>query len=167
MDPDRSARLQNVQIKRDRLNITLIDGVIQFAKEVNGVVLGAVFHGKGRVLVDPPNPIEAQQLRLFTKQDKLDMTFTAATFSFTDGLLDEVARQVKWQTSGSSSDDLYAKRQQEREDLGRSTSRGFSKACCPVTGSELHFFSQISRRRIRIERFSINDEEDTLAEVHQ
>lgn len=118
MDPEKSAHLQNVQIKRDRLNITLIDGVIQFVKPVHGVVFGAVFHGDGRVLLDPPNPIEAQQLRLFAKQEKLDMTFTAATFSFTDGLLDEIARQAKWQASGRASDDLYAKRQHEREDLG-------------------------------------------------
>jgi hypothetical protein len=118
MDPERSAQVKNVQIKRDQLTITLIDGVIQFAKEANGVVFGAVFHGNGRAQVHPPNSIEAQQLRLFTKQDELDMNFTGATFSFTDGLFDEIARQVKWQASGPSSDDLYAKRQQEREDLG-------------------------------------------------
>lgn len=120
MDPSKSAHTQNVGIVRDRVHITLLDGTIQFAQPANGVVFGAVFHGNGRVQADPPNPIEAQQLRLFTKQDKLDMTFTEATFSFTDGLLDEVARQVKWQASGPSSDDLYAKRQQEREDLGES-----------------------------------------------
>jgi hypothetical protein len=61
MDPERSAQLQNVQIKRDRLTITLIDGVIQFTKEANGVVFGAVFHGNGRVQVHSPNSIEAQQ----------------------------------------------------------------------------------------------------------
>jgi hypothetical protein len=52
--------------------------------------------------------------------DKLDMLFTEATFSFTDGLLDEVAKQVRWGASGPASDDLYAKRQKEREDLGES-----------------------------------------------
>ncbi len=118
MDPERSAQVQNVQIKRDSLSITLIDGVIQFAKTANGVVFAAVFHGNGRVQLEPPNPVEAQQLHLFTKQAKLDMTFTAATFSFTDGLFDEVSRQVKWQTSAPISDDLYANRQRERENLG-------------------------------------------------
>jgi len=43
---------------------------------VNGVTFAAAFHGKGRVQVEPPNPIEAQQLALFTKQDKLDLPFT-------------------------------------------------------------------------------------------
>ncbi len=118
MDPAKSAHTENVEIVRDRVHIILTEGTIQFAQPVNGVVFGAVFHGNGRVQVDPPNSIEAQQLKLFTKQDKLDMTFTDATFSFTDGLADEVAKQVKGQASGPSSDDSYAKRQQEREDLG-------------------------------------------------
>lgn len=110
MDPAKSAHAENVEIVRDRIHITLSDGTIQFAQPVNGVTFGAAFHGKGRVQVEPPNPIEAQQLKLFTKQDKLDMPFSDATFSFTDTLAEEVAKQVKWQASGPASDDLYAKR---------------------------------------------------------
>jgi hypothetical protein len=120
MDPSKSAHAENVEIVRDRVHIILSDGAIQFTQPVNGVTFGAAFHGKGRVQVEPPNPIEAQQLKLFTKQDKLDVSFTDATFSFTDGLFDEVAKQVKWQASGAASDDLYTKRQREREDLGAS-----------------------------------------------
>lgn len=117
MDPAKSATTENVEIVRDRIHITLKSGTIQFAQPVNGVVFAAVFRGEGRVQCDPPNSIEAQQLRLFTKQDKLDMAFTEATFSFTDGLFDEVGKQVKW-IPGGSVDDLYAKRQQDRENHG-------------------------------------------------
>jgi len=120
MDPAKSAHTESVEIVRDRLHITLLDGTIQFAQPVNGVTFGATFHGKGRVRVEPPNPIEAQQLRLFEKQDELDMSFTDATFSFTDGLAEDVAKQVKWQTSSAANDDFYAKRQKDREDLGQS-----------------------------------------------
>ena len=87
---------------RPHVRINLTDGTIQFTQPVNGVVFGAVFHGKGRLQAEPPNPQEAQQLRLFTRQDKLNVEFTEATFSFTDGLLDEVAKQVKWQAAGPS-----------------------------------------------------------------
>ena len=121
MDPAKSAHAENVDIIRDRVHINLTDGTIQFTQPVNGVVFGAVFHGKGRLQADPPNPQEAQQLRLFTKQDRLNVEFGDATFSFTDGLLDEIGKQVKWQTSGPAADDLYAKRQKEREDLGESS----------------------------------------------
>jgi len=120
MDPAKSAHAENVEIVRDRVHIILTDGTIQFAQPANGVVFGAVFHGKGRVQAEPPNPIEAQQLRLFTKQDTLDMTFTEATFSFTDGFLDDISKQVKWQAAGPAKDDLYANRQKTREDLGES-----------------------------------------------
>ena len=121
MDPAKSAHAENVDIIRDHVHINLTDGTIQFTQPVNGVVFGAVFHGKGRLQADPPNAQEAQQLRLFTKQDRLNVEFGDATFSFTDGLLDEIGKQVKWQTSGPAADDLYAKRQKEREDLGESS----------------------------------------------
>ena len=121
VDPSKSAHAENVEIGRDRIHITLTDGTIQFMQPANGVVFGASFHGRGRVKVEPPNPIEAQQLRLFLKEDKLDLPFTDATFSFTDGLLEEVAKQVKWQSSATAGDNLYASRQKSREDLGESS----------------------------------------------
>src|SRR5271170_6730021 len=105
MDPAKFAATENVEIVRDRIHITLVNGSIEFTKPLNGVVFGAVFHGQGKVKVDPPNPIEAQQLRLFTKQDKLEMNFSEATFNSTDGLIDEVAKQAKWKESGPPADD--------------------------------------------------------------
>ena len=118
MDSTKSATVKDVQVARDRIHILLKDGTIQFAQPVNGVTFAAVFHGNGQVFVDPPNAIESQQLRLFIKQDKLNTTFTDGTFTFTDGLLEEVAKQVKWQTGGPSEDSLYVSRQRAREDLG-------------------------------------------------
>ena len=117
MDASKSAHVENLSFARDAVHITLADGTIQFAQPVNGVTFAAVFHGSGRVEAAPPNPIEQHQLHLFTKQDKLDLTFTDATFSFTDNFADEIAKQVKWQ-AGTASDELYANRQREREDLG-------------------------------------------------
>lgn len=139
MDPAKFAHTENVEIIRDRIHITLIDGTIQFTQSVNGVVFGAVFRGSGRLQVDPPNPLEAQQLRLFTKRDKLDMAFNDATFSFTDALLDEISKQVKWQTA-SSGDDLYVKRQKEREDLGESAIPRLFQAILSADHSKTAFF---------------------------
>ncbi len=117
MDPSKTATTENVEILRDRVHITLVNGSIQFVKPVNGIVFGAVFHGEGRLQVDPPSSAEARQLQLFTRHDQLSVAFSDATFSFTDGLLEDVAKQVKWKDGGAT-DDLYVKRQQEREDLG-------------------------------------------------
>jgi hypothetical protein len=118
MDASKSAHAENVEIVRDRIHIMLTEGTIQFAQPVNGVTFSAVFHGTGHLQAVPPDHTEAHQLRLFTGQDKLDMTFSEATFSFTDGLLEEVAKQVKWEPSDPASDNLYANRQKEREELG-------------------------------------------------
>jgi len=65
MDAGKFAHTENVDIVRDRVHINLTDGTIQFVQPVNGVVFGAVFHGKGRLQSNPPNPQEAQQLAAF------------------------------------------------------------------------------------------------------
>jgi hypothetical protein len=140
MDPAKSARAENVEIVRDHVHIILTDGTIQFTQPVNGVVFGAVFRGQGHLQLSPPNPQEAQQLRLFTKVDRVDAPFTEATFSFTDGLLNEVAKQVKWQTSGPAADDLYAKRQKERENLGESSMPRLLQSILSTDGIRTAYF---------------------------
>ena len=118
-DAERSAKVNQVTLVRDRLRITLMDGVIQFVQPLEGVVFGAAFKGHGRLQVAPPNALEAQQLRLFTKQDSLDMQFTEAAFSFADGAFEELAGQAEWTTSsGAQLAGLYRKRQKKREDAG-------------------------------------------------
>lgn len=120
MDPAHSAAVENVDIQRDRIRIRLVSGTIQFAQPANGMRFAAVFHGQGAVEVEPPNPIEVQQLMLFLKAPVLKLAFTDATFSFTDGLYEEIEKQVKWKSGGPAADDLYANRQQKREDQGLS-----------------------------------------------
>ncbi|HUL33739.1 MAG TPA: M1 family aminopeptidase [Candidatus Eisenbacteria bacterium] len=146
MDPAKLATVENVAITRDRLHITLVNGTIQFTKPVNDVVFGAVFHGTGRVQVDPPNALEAQQLRWFTKVDKLNAEFTDATFTFSDGLLEEVTQQVKWRDA-TGNDELFAKRQQEREDLGAGyLPRIFKAAMSPDRKRTAYFLAELKIR---------------------
>src|SRR5277367_3861212 len=83
-DSSKYATVENVEIVRDRVHITLTKGTIQFTQPAAGVVFGAAFDGQGRIQIDPPNALESQQVRRFTGQDKLDMQFSNATFSFTD-----------------------------------------------------------------------------------
>jgi hypothetical protein len=117
-DPSKSAPVQNIQFARDRIHITLVNGTIQFAQPANGLVFAAAFQGQGRIQIDPPNELEKQQLQLLTKIDSVNLDFTEATFSFTDGLFDEIARQVHWGGSPSAQlGEMYVKRQNEREDI--------------------------------------------------
>ncbi|MBZ5499917.1 MAG: hypothetical protein LAP85_26255 [Acidobacteriia bacterium] len=118
-DTEKSAAVENVTLVRDRIRITLATGTIQFSNPAQDIVYGAAFRGKGRIEVKPPTPQEAQQLRLFTGQESLAMDFTEATFTFSDGTYEEVARQVHWSpTPDKAYGELYLRRQQEREDIG-------------------------------------------------
>lgn len=117
-DPAKSASVSNLVLERDRIRITLKDGTIQFTQPAAGIVFGAAFRGHGRLQVSVPNPRERQQLQFLTKQDSLDLEFTEAVISFTDGTYEEVARQVKWSASPEGRlADLYQNRQREREDI--------------------------------------------------
>ncbi|MGC1291336.1 MAG: M1 family aminopeptidase [Candidatus Acidiferrales bacterium] len=113
------AHVENLTLVRDRIQITLVDGTLQFTAPAAGAVFGAAFQGRGRIEVAPPNAGEAQQLQLFAKQNSLSMEFSAATFSFTDGTFEEVSKQVKWTNATDNSlGNLYQSRQRFREDLG-------------------------------------------------
>lgn len=118
LNPEKAANVENLTLTRDRIHVILVDGTIEFTSPVNGIVFGAAFKGRGKIEIAPPNAAEAQQLELFTKQKLLSLDFTDATFSFTDGTFNEIAKQVKWvnATDGSLAQ-LYQSRQREREDL--------------------------------------------------
>src|SRR5262249_55020027 len=72
--------------------------------------------------MEPPNPMEAQQLRLFTKQNRLRFEFTEATFSFTDDTFDQLAAKVHWAPSGATADDLLFYQPRESKDRSQSYS---------------------------------------------
>jgi hypothetical protein len=118
-DPAKSASVENLTLVRDHIRITLQSGTIQFTQPVAGRVFGAAFEGKGSLQVTPPDPLEAQQLERFAGQGNLNLTFSQATFCFSDSTFADVGKQVKWQaaTSGDLAN-LYQKRQQSREDDG-------------------------------------------------
>jgi hypothetical protein len=116
-DPGKVATVNNLVIERDRIHITLESGTLHFTQPINGIVTGAVFHGAGKIQVSPPNQYESQQLELFIKQDGLNVKFEDAVFSFTDKTFDEVSAKAQWGGSAGS-DDLYAARMQQNEDLG-------------------------------------------------
>jgi hypothetical protein len=117
-DASKTANVEGLSLVRDRIHITLNDGTLQFSQPADGLVFGAAFKGRGHIEIAPPDPAEAQQLELFTKQKSLSLDFTQATFSFTDDTFEEIAKQVKWVNAPDNSlAQLYQNRQRAREDL--------------------------------------------------
>ena len=141
-DAAKTAHVENLTLVRDRIRITLVEGTIQFSQPAAGIVFGAAFNGRGRIEVAAPNETEARQLQLFLKMptanaavtpvnpadgqrqqisekaSMLNLQFSQAVFSFTDGTFDEIAKQVKWTSASDNSlGSLYQSRQRTREDL--------------------------------------------------
>jgi len=115
----KSASVEKLLIERDRIHLSLESGTIHFLEPVNGVVYGAEFHGRGRARVEPPNAIEAQQLRLRAGKDVLDLEFSDAVLLFTDGTYEEAAKGLHFSPSGAPGPaPLAQRRMQEREAVG-------------------------------------------------
>lgn len=116
-DPSKLAQVNNIVIERDRVKITLTSGTIQFGQPVNGLVFAAAFRGAGVLQVTPPNALEVQQLKVHAGADALNIAFTEATFTFSDGLFEELSAKLQW-TPGADAKlaELYASRSKERED---------------------------------------------------
>jgi hypothetical protein len=79
---DRSARVEGLVLTRDAGKCTL-DGWIFLKDDVRGVVSQAQFFGKGRFELEPPIPMEKQQVRRFLGADAIDAAFKSASFTFT------------------------------------------------------------------------------------
>jgi len=84
LDTGAAARLDDLTLKRDCLDITFKSGTLFLAEPVEGVVSGAVFIGTGRIKVSLPDDIEREQLEKYTEKTELDESFTNAFFRFDD-----------------------------------------------------------------------------------
>ncbi len=82
VDAGRVAVVENLNFHRDRLQFQLLSGRLALAQRAGGHVTAAVFQGQGRLVVEPPNPIEAQQMRLFLGHAEIALEFNEAIFRF-------------------------------------------------------------------------------------
>jgi hypothetical protein len=119
-DPAKFARVGSVVLERDRIQITLSGGAIQFVKPVAGLVYGAAFRGTGRLRVTAPDGREAQQLKLFTGNEEVfDAEFTEAIFGFNDRTFEEIGAKVTWEQSADPAlGALFQERLKFGEDYG-------------------------------------------------
>ena len=82
----------NLTLKRDAGTFHFNSGTLCFVGPVNGKVTGAVFNGDGSFVLDPPSGSERASLKLLTKEDRFNETFSQAVFRFTDATYDEVKK---------------------------------------------------------------------------
>ncbi|MFN7941302.1 MAG: M1 family aminopeptidase [Thermoanaerobaculia bacterium] len=78
LQADQAVRVANLKLGVDLGVLRLQDGVLVPATAVAGRPAEFVFCGHGRLTIDPPDDIEADQLEVFTGEARFDQTFENA-----------------------------------------------------------------------------------------
>jgi hypothetical protein len=80
LDTARTVRIQDVRLQTGMAVLIIEDGLLFPAAPLGERTAEMVFMGRGRLLLEPPDEIEAGQLGLFTGGRILDAAFTEAIF---------------------------------------------------------------------------------------
>jgi len=99
---EKSVRVENVVLQRDRVMMTLGTGTIYFPAPIAGKVRSAVFVGSGTFKASPP-PVgyEQDNLRRLLKAEDISADFKTAIFRFTDETGDVLTQGLQLGTSPS------------------------------------------------------------------
>ncbi|HEX5760389.1 MAG TPA: M1 family aminopeptidase [Thermoanaerobaculia bacterium] len=94
LDPAAAVAVSRVKLEAGIGTLRLEEGVLVPATPAGGRVVEMVFRGSGRIVVEPPDAIEAGQLELFTGDGRLDEPFTEAVLVLAmDGAVDALLRR--------------------------------------------------------------------------
>lgn len=100
--------VQELNLRRDIVNIRLLDGKLAFLQALDGRITGAVFSGHGHIFATPHDRGERQSLARFLGVPLLDQTFGRAYFRFTDDTAAEIKQQLASSQAASASDPPFA-----------------------------------------------------------
>ncbi len=84
--------VKDFDLKRDAATFQLHSGTVCFVTPVNGKITGAVFVGDGKMVLDPPIPIEKSSLKLLTKSDEFVEQYEHLVLRFTDSTYEEIKK---------------------------------------------------------------------------
>lgn len=84
-----------IELQRGDALLTFEDGRLALFAALDGRVTGAVFSGHAHILAAPRDPVEKQQLALFTGAPLLDQSLSSGYFRFTDETAAELQRQFQ------------------------------------------------------------------------
>lgn len=123
LDAERAVLLEDVKLAAGLAQLEL-DGILFPTSPVGGKVVEMVFIGMGRVTLEPPDPVEAGQLELFTGEGRLDAEFSEAVLVVgLDGAVDAMLGKAPVQpdiVTAARAEVLYDewRGRREREVLG-------------------------------------------------
>jgi hypothetical protein len=99
--------VQELNLRRDIVNIRLLDGKLAFLNALDGRVTGAVFTGRGHIFATPHDRGERQSLARFLGVPLLDQAFARAYFRFTDESAAEIKQQLVSSQAAAASDPQF------------------------------------------------------------
>ena len=87
--------VEELNLRRDIVNLRLMDGKLAFLQALDGRVTGAVFTGHGHIFATPHDRGERQSLAQFLGVPILDQSFSRAYLRFTDDTGSEIQKQLE------------------------------------------------------------------------
>lgn len=93
-DSTRVYTIHQIALRRDVVNLTLVEGKLAFLQPLDGRITGAVFTGEGRVFATPRDRGERQSLAQFLGLPMLDVGFSRLILRFTDDTAAEIRKQI-------------------------------------------------------------------------
>lgn len=110
LEPAAAVSLKGLKLSAGLATVSLVDGVLVPASAVGGRPIEMVFLGKGRIVLDPPDEVEAGQLELFTGGQRLDEEFEAAVLVIG---LDAASEAIERRPKVAALDPALARRAEE------------------------------------------------------
>jgi len=100
--------VQELNLRRDIINLRLLDGKLAFLEALDGRVTGAVFTGRGHIFATPRDRSERQSLAQFLGVPILDQSFSRAYLRFTDDTALEIRKELEASGTSQASDPVFA-----------------------------------------------------------
>lgn len=90
VDSSRVFAVRNLELRRPAFHLTLTEGRLAFLDPFQGKATGAVFSGRGHILLIPTEPAEKASIGRFLKAPLLDETINSAYLRFDDDTANEL-----------------------------------------------------------------------------
>ncbi len=104
INPGQIYSVKNLDLRRDTIHITFIEGKLAFLEPLEGKVTGFVFSGRGHILEIPRDPVEKASMGRFLGTPLLDQEFTKAYSRFDDETASELLSAIRKSGAVSGSD---------------------------------------------------------------
>ena len=108
VDPAQVYSVHELTLRRDGVTFTFAEGKFAFLQSLDDRVTGAVFLGRGRIFVLPPDASERASLARFLKTSFLDAEFDRAYLRFDESMTQEIRSQLAEEKTASQTDSQFA-----------------------------------------------------------